>query len=291
VWVHWSWAAVAIVAIQSLPETYSSRLWNALIYLSVFAIVLLHEFGHALACRSVGGRANKIILLPVGGVALVDPPPRPGAVLWCLAAGPLVNLVLIPVTVGVFLVGAVLGLGAAWPDLHQYFRDIMFINLGLFVFNMLPIFPLDGGQMLQAILWFFIGRARSLLVVTAIGFVLGLAALTLTVSLGWYWLSIMAFIAVFFSVMGFRNARALLEMMQAPRREGVACPACHQAPPTGEYWRCGSCLVLFDVFEWDGTCPDCGRGQARMPCTACGKRTTYESWFPEVAVSDKPIEK
>ena len=47
---------------------------------TLFAIVLLHEFGHALACRQVGGKANQIVLWPLGGIAYVKPPPRPGAV-------------------------------------------------------------------------------------------------------------------------------------------------------------------------------------------------------------------
>ena len=49
---------------------------------------MLHEFGHALACRQVGGQADLIVLWPLGGVAYVNPPPRPGALLWSIAAGP-----------------------------------------------------------------------------------------------------------------------------------------------------------------------------------------------------------
>ena len=75
---------------------YSSVIWNVLEYLTLFLIVLTHEFGHALACRSVGGQANQIVLWPFGGVAYVSPPQRPGAVLWSIVAGPLVNVVLVP---------------------------------------------------------------------------------------------------------------------------------------------------------------------------------------------------
>ena len=58
--------------------------------------MLLHEFGHALACRQTGGHADTIVLGPLGGIAFVQPPPRPGAYLWSLAAGPLVNVILFP---------------------------------------------------------------------------------------------------------------------------------------------------------------------------------------------------
>ena len=47
--------------------------------LALFLIVLMHEFGHSLACRSVGGRADRILLWPLGGAAFVKPPHRPGA--------------------------------------------------------------------------------------------------------------------------------------------------------------------------------------------------------------------
>ena len=60
-------------------------------------IVLIHEFGHQLACRSVGGQTHDIVLWPLGGVAYVSPPQRPGAQLWSIAAGPLVNVILFPI--------------------------------------------------------------------------------------------------------------------------------------------------------------------------------------------------
>ncbi len=96
VFLHWSWFLLAAYEINARTRAYSSLTWNVLEYLSLFFIVMLHEFGHALACRQVGGTANQIVLWPLGGVAYVDPPPRPGATLWSIAAGPLVNVVLVP---------------------------------------------------------------------------------------------------------------------------------------------------------------------------------------------------
>src|ERR1051325_785648 len=89
--LHYSWFLVAIFEINGRASTYSSLLWNVLEYLGLFLIVLTHEFGHALACRQVGGTATRIVLGPRGGVAFVAPPPRAGATLWSIAAGPLVN--------------------------------------------------------------------------------------------------------------------------------------------------------------------------------------------------------
>jgi Zn-dependent protease len=94
--LHWSWFVVAAFEITTRTKSYSFLGWNVLEYLALFAMVMLHEFGHALACRQVGGTANRIVLWPLGGVAFVNPPSRPGATLWSIAAGPLVNLVLAP---------------------------------------------------------------------------------------------------------------------------------------------------------------------------------------------------
>src|SRR5215831_12142613 len=91
VYLNWTWFLVALFEIQARNGTYSSVLWNILEYVALFAIVLTHEFGHAFACRSVGGQADTIMLWPLGGVAYVNPPPRPGALLWSIVAGPLVN--------------------------------------------------------------------------------------------------------------------------------------------------------------------------------------------------------
>ena len=95
VFLHWSWFLVAVLRNPARAGIghYSSMTWNVLEYLALFLIVTLHEFGHSLACRQVGGQANQIILWPLGGVAYVNPPQRPGATLWSIAAGPLVNVV------------------------------------------------------------------------------------------------------------------------------------------------------------------------------------------------------
>src|SRR5215831_11568256 len=108
--LHWSWFLVAAYEIGNRANAYSSLTWNVLEYIALFLIVLLHEYGHALACRQVGGVANQIVLWPLGGVAYVSPPPRPGATLWSIVAGPLVNLVLVPVLLMVGLASRAAGL-------------------------------------------------------------------------------------------------------------------------------------------------------------------------------------
>src|SRR5581483_2493084 len=64
VFLHWSWILVAVIEFEWRQNSYNNQLWNIAEYLTLFAIVLMHEFGHSLACRSVGGVANRIMLWP-----------------------------------------------------------------------------------------------------------------------------------------------------------------------------------------------------------------------------------
>src|SRR5262245_24992133 len=118
--LHWTWLIVAYIAVRYRADQYGSLVWNVAEYLALFGIVLLHEYGHALACRSVGGRADHIVLWPLGGIAFVAPPPRPGAVLWSIAAGPLVNVVLLPITIGAFVLAANAGMEEANRDVYRF---------------------------------------------------------------------------------------------------------------------------------------------------------------------------
>ena len=266
VYVHWMWFLVAVISFQSRTHAYSSLTWNALEYLSLFLIVLIHEFGHQLACRSVGGQTHDIVLWFLGGVAYVSPPQRPGAQLWSIAAGPLVNVALIPVFSVLVSVSSHLGWYDTNPDLYNLIHNVWWINVGLLIFNMMPVYPLDGGQILRSLLWFPFGRANSLLVATIIGFI-GLTGLLLLAALTFFfsddkqsaiWIG---FIAVFIAIncwSGLKHALALAKLAKLPRREGFACPSCLTAPPLGALWRCGKCGQAFDTFLTQGICPHCG---------------------------------
>src|SRR5580658_2554796 len=118
--LHWSWFLVAAIEISDRAKAYSSISWNVFEYLALFLIATLHEFGHALACRQVGGTANRIMLWPLGGIAYVDPPVRPGATLWSIAAGPLVNVALLPVLFAASIAARSLGWQDSLPDLYVF---------------------------------------------------------------------------------------------------------------------------------------------------------------------------
>lgn len=278
VYVHWSWFLVAIYSIQFRTHEYSSMVWNVAEYLSLFLIVLTHEFGHQLACRSVGGQTHDIVLWPLGGVAYVTPPQRPGAQLWSIAAGPLVNVVLVPVFSVLVALAGHLGWDNSNPDAYELLNNIWLINLVLLIFNMMPVYPLDGGQILRSLLWFPFGRANSLFVATIIGFI-GVAGLVLiALFLQSVWLGIMAVFILMNCWRGLRHAQQLSRIAKLPRREGFACPSCKTAPPLGERWRCGKCGALFDTFATQATCPSCATQYANTQCLDCGQSAPFAAW-------------
>jgi Zn-dependent protease len=288
VFLHWSWFLVAAYEISSRKGTYSSVTWNVLEYLALFVIVLLHEFGHALACRQVGGTADHIVLWPLGGVAYVNPPQRPGPTLWSIAAGPLVNVGLFIVLEGVGYAGKSAGWWQAAPQLHMLLRSVFEINFALLIFNILPVYPLDGGQILRALLWFVIGRARSLMAATVIGLLGAAGLIYLAFNNQSVWLGIISFYVLMNCWSGFQQARALSNFAKLPRRENFSCPHCKTSPPMGEYWRCSKCGQPFDTFQTSGTCPNCRSNFDVTRCLDCGTVSPIHEWnVPVIAGSSK----
>jgi Zn-dependent protease len=282
VFLHWSWLLVAAVELKFRTNHYQSQVWNVAEYLALFGIVLLHEFGHALACRQVGGTADKIVLWPLGGIAYVSPPPRPGAVLWSIAAGPLVNLALVPLTVGLWLVSVRLGWEQLYPDAYRFCGMLAILNAVLLVFNLLPVYPLDGGQIVQALLWFVLGRAKSLFVSSVLGMAVGLLGVGACLVLGYQWLALMAGFVAWRSWAGLHQARALNRLLSLPRHT-AACPSCKEAPLQGDYWACNRCRTAFDTFVHHATCPNCGAFFGTTRCLFCKQSHPIDEWYPTVS--------
>src|SRR2546430_15988938 len=96
VYLHFTWFLVAWYQVNSASYRFHRPIWPVIEYIGLFIIVLLHEFGHAFACRSTGGRGGRIVLWPLRGRGFVVPPFRAAAGLWGIFAGPLGDLVLFP---------------------------------------------------------------------------------------------------------------------------------------------------------------------------------------------------
>jgi Zn-dependent protease len=276
--VHWSWLLVAVFEIRNRADRDTSLTWNVLEYLTLFCVVMLHEFGHALACRQVGGQANQIMLWPLGGVAFVNPPPRPAATLWSIAAGPLVNVALLLLTLGSGVAARAIGGNALNPNAVGFLHDLAFINIGLLVFNLLPVYPLDGGQILRALLWFVLGRTRSLFVASAIGLVGVVALFGLALIWGSIWLAILAVFVSLSCWRGLRLARAMSRQNKLPRHAGFVCPSCKTPPPMAKLWKCSRCLFVFDTFACRAVCPNCDLACQTTACPACGFAHPLAEW-------------
>jgi Zn-dependent protease len=276
VYLHWSWLVVAGFSLQYRMDKYASQAWAVAEYLSLFVIVLMHEFGHALACRSVGGRADHIILWPLGGIAFVNPPPRPGALLWSIAAGPLVNVALVPVTVGAMFLASALGLPES-SDASVFLLNLARMNLVLLVFNLLPVYPLDGGQIVRALLWYVVGQIRSLLIASVLGMVVAVIAIGVAVYAQDTWLGILSAFVAWQSFNGFQHARYLARV-ESSRRPEAACPTCGTHPPAMDMWVCSRCRKSFDLFATEGVCPRCGQRYAETACPQCQRVSPVVSW-------------
>jgi Zn-dependent protease len=228
VYLHYAWFIVAAWEAMQLARRYDSPIWGLFECLSLFLIVLLHEFGHAFACRQVGGQADHIILWPLGGIAFVNPPPRPGAYLWSLAAGPLVNVALFPIFSFLFFVASNAQWNVSDPDLFKFIAALGYMNTVLLIFNLLPVYPLDGGQIVRALLWFFIGPVRSLKVASVIGFGGAIVFALIAYQAGNYYLGFLAFFVFIQAQAGWRQAHALT--LEAEARARVTPPPVPPAP-------------------------------------------------------------
>jgi Zn-dependent protease len=288
VFVNWSWLLYPLFVIwrRSRPDPGAqhfaqSIFVEAALCLCLFAIVLIHEFGHALACKSVGGTAERIVLWPLGGLAFVKPPQRAGAVLWSIAAGPLVNVALLPLTwIPALFLGLPLNWGGTSGPGAEFLWYVAVMNTVLLVFNMLPIYPLDGGQIFRALLWFICGAGLSLVIAASCGLAgAGVLALV-SLYLGMPWLAVMVVFMGLQSLVGLRVGLGLMKLEQRPRRLEVTCPACGVPPPIGPYWTC-PCGTRFDTFETHAHCPRCGRGFEATRCAACGQSTPLAQWYPQ----------
>ncbi|HEX8954586.1 MAG TPA: site-2 protease family protein, partial [Polyangia bacterium] len=128
---------------------------SLLLIVCVFAIIVVHELAHALVARRFGVPTRDITLLPIGGVSSLERiPERPRQELAIALAGPAVNVALAALLAG----GLALAHASFAPgDEHalgvSFVAELLWINIGLAVFNLLPAFPMDGGRVLRAIVW------------------------------------------------------------------------------------------------------------------------------------------
>jgi Zn-dependent protease/predicted transcriptional regulator len=162
-------------------KDWTTAMLSALFVLPVFAIIVMHEYGHALTARLFGVKTRDIILLPIGGMARLESiPQKPWQELLIAIAGPAVNVVLAVLCL-VAIVASGIWTAVQTPDLEDrrdavqaFFNSswavkLFVVNVSLVIFNMIPAFPMDGGRVLRSVLAMMLDYVRATWIAARIG--------------------------------------------------------------------------------------------------------------------------
>ncbi len=165
--IHWTFLLLIlwIVAINvrqgaSTPEVIMSILF----ILTLFLCVTLHELGHALTARRYNVETKGITLLPIGGMAHIqEMPEKPKEEIMVTLGGLVVNIII------AMILWAVISLVPAYSfnvDLERvnsqnFWVLLMYVNLFIVIFNIIPAFPMDGGRLLRAALSYKFSRLEA----------------------------------------------------------------------------------------------------------------------------------
>lgn len=192
----------------SLRGSFSDVFTGVAFICTLFAIVVLHELGHALTARRYGIRTRDITLLPIGGVARLERMPEdPRQELLVALAGPAVNVALAALLFAIIA-------PAALRDVHlvggNFLANLFLANVFLAGFNLIPAFPMDGGRVLRALLAMRMEYVRATEIAARIG--QGLALVFGAVGL--FWNPFLVFIALFVW-MGAAGEAGMVQMKSA----------------------------------------------------------------------------
>ena len=185
-----------------IPHGGRGALFGALLILLLFFCVVLHELGHSLVAKGFGLSPKQIVLLPIGGVAVMNRnPEKPVHELVIALAGPAVNVLIAGLLVLVFHTSVLAGLNSQMmlarasgpPTQETMLLWILAANVSLALFNLIPAFPLDGGRVLRALLAMFMGFSKATRAAATIGQFLAMAMGLFALFSGMLMLALVAF--------------------------------------------------------------------------------------------------
>lgn len=169
--LHYSWLIIAVMISLSLssyfagahPDWSRGVIWAMAVGTAVlfFVAIVLHELSHATVAKMRGLPVSSITLFALGGVAQLDKEPEDAKTeFWMAIAGPIASSV-----IGLVCLGMAWTLG--WSPPSEPVTPLMailvwlgYINIILAIFNLIPGFPMDGGRVLRAVIWWFTGNAN-----------------------------------------------------------------------------------------------------------------------------------
>jgi len=201
VYIHWTfWILIVWVLLMHVASGgIGQGAWGIAFILSLFLCVVIHEFGHALTARRFGIVTHDITLYPIGGIASLEGmPEKPAQELIVAIVGPFVNLGIAAVLLVLLIATGRMPSANALENVTDivqlpFLYSLLFANLTLAIFNLIPAFPMDGGRALRALLSFWMDRVNA----TRIAAGLGQAFAILLVFLGFFTNFWLVFIGLF----------------------------------------------------------------------------------------------
>ena len=191
--LHYSWLVIAVLIATSLaghfseanPDWEATTIWTLSITTALlfFAAIILHELAHAAVARLRGLPVRSITLFALGGVAQIGREAADAKTeFWMGIAGPLMSALIGALCLGIaWMLGWTFVVEPSTPIIAMLVW-LGYINLGLAIFNMVPGFPMDGGRVFRAVIWWITGNAaRATRTAAATGQVIGYAFILLGV--------------------------------------------------------------------------------------------------------------
>ncbi len=180
--IHFTFFLLLTWLVFNMPGP--SRLFGLFCVVGLFTCVVLHELGHSIVAQRLGVGVVDIVLYPIGGIARMEKMPAPKQELWIALAGPAVNVVISAVLWLAFKIGGTTVAPSQLSFTSSFWHFLLYSNVVLFAFNMIPAFPMDGGRVLRAVLAIRLGELRATELAATIGqflaVVLGFLALGFT---------------------------------------------------------------------------------------------------------------
>jgi stage IV sporulation protein FB len=218
----------------------------------VFVCVALHEMGHSWVAIRKGCRVSEIMLLPIGGVAKMNNiPSRPRDEFFVAFAGPAVSALLALLCRFIGELFAALGI----VPLAVLLYILSAVNLALFLFNLLPSFPMDGGRIFRAFMTPRLGRLKATALAARIGRIMAVGGGIFGLFHGDF---ILVLIAIFiYQAAGAEYRAVYMQQMsqgwftteQSADVDVSPPPYARKAPPVWKGWRNKTNAFFNDLFK------------------------------------------